>query len=50
MTIAKHSTITKNAHNSKLFCNNKNKNKNINLKVPVDWWTTVTAIKGLQIK
>jgi hypothetical protein len=48
--MAKHSTKTKNAHNSKLFCNSKIKDKTkeliskfLSVGVP-----TETAVKGLQ--
>jgi hypothetical protein len=48
--MAKHSTITKNAHNSKLFCNSKIKDKTKELisKFLSVGGPTETAVKGLQ--
>jgi hypothetical protein len=48
--MAKHSTITKIAHNSKLFCNSKIKDKTKELisKFLSVGGPTETAVKGLQ--
>jgi hypothetical protein len=49
MNMAKHSTITKNAHNSKLFYNSKTKDKTKELisKFLSVGGPTETAVKGL---
>jgi hypothetical protein len=48
--MAKHSAITKNAHNLKLFCNSKIKDKTKELisKFLLAGGPTETAVKGLQ--